>query len=149
VAAGNRIAALSAGASRGLLDIEARAAQLTAWTPPGVTINRVGSMFTFFFTESPVNDWIQPRSAIRLASGNSFHHMLERRIYLAPSQFEADFFGRAPEDDIRQNSRGCSLSFLCLEGLCDTCVFRRVITSDKGSVFYMCERALTDPSFPK
>jgi len=35
------------------------------------------------------------------------------------------------------------------EGLCDTCVFRRVITSDKGSVFFMCERALTDPSFPK
>src|SRR5262249_33054775 len=30
--------------------LESRAAQLTAWTPPGVTINRVGSMFTFFFT---------------------------------------------------------------------------------------------------
>ena len=30
--------------------LEARAAQLTAWTPPGVTVNRVGSMFTFFFS---------------------------------------------------------------------------------------------------
>ena len=37
--------------------LEARAAQLRAWTPPGVTINRVGSMFTFFFTPDPVTDW--------------------------------------------------------------------------------------------
>ena len=37
--------------------LEARSAQLTSWTPPGVTINRVGSMFTFFFTPGPVTDW--------------------------------------------------------------------------------------------
>jgi hypothetical protein len=35
------------------------------------------------------------------------------------------------------------------KGLCDSCVFRRVIRSDRGSVFYMCEKSFTDPSFPK
>jgi hypothetical protein len=34
-------------------------------------------------------------------------------------------------------------------GLCATCRFRRIITSDRGSVFYLCERSFTDPAFPK
>jgi hypothetical protein len=35
------------------------------------------------------------------------------------------------------------------KGLCDTCAFCRVIRSDRGSVFYLCERSFTDPSYPK
>jgi glutamate-1-semialdehyde 2,1-aminomutase len=38
--------------------LEARAAQLTAWVPPGVTINRVGSMFTLFLR---AGDGLGPR----------------------------------------------------------------------------------------
>ena len=34
-------------------------------------------------------------------------------------------------------------------GLCATCQHARVITSDRGSVFYMCTLSKTDPSFPK
>src|SRR5437867_1614800 len=34
--------------------LECRAAQLCASAPPGITVNRVGSMFTFFFTDQPV-----------------------------------------------------------------------------------------------
>jgi len=34
-------------------------------------------------------------------------------------------------------------------GLCETCQFVRRIESDRGSVFYMCQRSLTDASFPK
>ncbi|MCU1329654.1 MAG: hypothetical protein JWN34_5024 [Bryobacterales bacterium] len=34
-------------------------------------------------------------------------------------------------------------------GLCETCIYQRRITSEKGSVFYLCERGLKDPSFPK
>jgi hypothetical protein len=34
-------------------------------------------------------------------------------------------------------------------GLCATCQFMRRMASDKGSVFYLCERSKTDPSFPK
>lgn len=35
------------------------------------------------------------------------------------------------------------------EGLCDSCVHRRVITSDRGSVFYLCELSRTDARFAK
>ncbi len=34
-------------------------------------------------------------------------------------------------------------------GLCDTCRHARIITSDRGSRFVMCERSQTDPSFPR
>ena len=44
--------------------IESRAAQLTANVPPGVTMNRVGSMFTFFFTPG-AGDGLGIRQALR------------------------------------------------------------------------------------
>src|SRR6202167_6071653 len=69
--------------------LEARAAQLTAWTPPGVTINRVGSMFTFFFTPDPVTDWDSAKKCDTARFGKFFHFLLERGVYIAPSQFEA------------------------------------------------------------
>jgi len=34
-------------------------------------------------------------------------------------------------------------------GLCDTCRHVRIITSDRGSRFVMCELAKTDPAFPR
>ena len=34
-------------------------------------------------------------------------------------------------------------------GLCADCRFMRLIESDRGSTFYLCERSGTDPSFPK
>ncbi len=81
--------------------LEARAAQLTAWTPPGVTINRVGSMFTFFFTPNPVTDWDTAKVADTKRFGEFFHFLLERGVYIAPSQFEAGFVSAAhSEDDI-------------------------------------------------
>jgi len=82
--------------------IEARSAQLTAWSPPGVTVNRVGSMFTFFFGEGPVTDWESAKRCDTARFGKFFHHMLERGVYLAPSQFEAGFVSAAhSEEDIR------------------------------------------------
>jgi glutamate-1-semialdehyde 2,1-aminomutase len=83
--------------------LEARSAQLCEWTPPGVTINRVGSMFTFFFTTEPVTDWDSAKRSDTACFGRFFHFMLERGVYLAPSQFEAGFVSAAhSEDDIRQ-----------------------------------------------
>ena len=83
--------------------LEARAAQLCAWTPPGVTINRVGSMFTFFFSKGPVTDWDSAKKSDTARFGQFFHFMLERGVYLAPSQFEAAFVSSAhSEDDIRK-----------------------------------------------
>ena len=56
---------------------------------PGVTVNRVGAMLTAFFHPGPVTDY---RSAADSDTDRyaRFHaHMLDRGIYLAPSQFEA------------------------------------------------------------
>jgi glutamate-1-semialdehyde 2,1-aminomutase len=83
--------------------LEARAAQLTAWVPPGVTMNRVGSMFTFFLTPDPVTDWESAARSDKARFAKLFHFMLERGIYLAPSQFEAGFISTAhSESDIQQ-----------------------------------------------
>ena len=82
--------------------LEARGAQMTAWVPPGVTINRVGSMFTFFFTDAPVTDWESAKRCDTARFAKFFHFMLERGVYLAPSQFEAAFISAAHSDqDIR------------------------------------------------
>jgi glutamate-1-semialdehyde 2,1-aminomutase len=75
--------------------LEARSAALTAWTPPGVTINRVGSMFTFFFSSEPMIDWDSAKRCDTARFGKFFHFMLDRGVYLAPSQFEAGFVSAA------------------------------------------------------
>ncbi len=75
--------------------IEKRSAQLTAHGRPGITVNRVGSMFTFFFTGAPVIEYESAKRSDTALFGKFFHHMLERGIYLAPSQFEAGFVSAA------------------------------------------------------
>jgi glutamate-1-semialdehyde 2,1-aminomutase len=75
--------------------LEARGAQLTSWVPPGVTVNRVGSMFTFFFTPDPVTDWDSAARSDKEHFAKLFHFMLDRGVYLAPSQFEAGFISAA------------------------------------------------------
>jgi len=83
--------------------LERRAAELCAAAPAGVTVNRVGSMFTFFFTEGPVIDWESAKRCDTARFGEFFRAMLERGIYLAPSQFEAAFLSAAHTDeDIRR-----------------------------------------------
>jgi glutamate-1-semialdehyde 2,1-aminomutase len=75
--------------------LERRTAQLTAHSLPGVTINRVGSMFTFFFSPDPVTDWESAKRSDSERFRQFFHWMLDRGIYLAPSQFEAGFVSAA------------------------------------------------------
>ena len=82
--------------------LEARAAQLTAWIPPGVTVNRVGSMFTFFLSPRAVTDWESAKKCDTARFGKFFHFLLERGVYMAPSQFEAGFISAAhSEQDIQ------------------------------------------------
>jgi len=90
--------------------IEKLGAQLTANAPAGLTVNRVGSMFTFFFTDHPVTDWESAKTADTGKFRQYFHHMLDRGIYMAPSQFEAGFISAAhTEADIAQTvSTACS-----------------------------------------
>src|SRR6185437_16117348 len=81
--------------------LETRAAQLCAEPPKGITINRVGSMFTFFFTPRPVTDYESAKHSDTARFARFFHWMLDRGIYLAPSQFEAGFVSAAhSEGDI-------------------------------------------------
>ncbi|MCA1816720.1 MAG: glutamate-1-semialdehyde 2,1-aminomutase, partial [Acidobacteria bacterium] len=64
------------------------------------TTNRVGSMFTTFFTDAPVHDWTTAARADRTTYGKFFHAMLDAGIYLAPSQFEAAFISLAHTDEL-------------------------------------------------
>jgi glutamate-1-semialdehyde 2,1-aminomutase len=79
--------------------LEKRGEQLTGAMvknpPPGVTINRVGAMFTLFFTAGPVTDWDSAKVADTQRFAKFFQFMLERGVYLAPSQFEAAFLSTA------------------------------------------------------
>jgi len=58
-------------------------------------VQRVGSMWTLFFTEREVVDWESAASGDRERYGRFFHAMLERGIALAPSPFEAAFLSAA------------------------------------------------------
>jgi glutamate-1-semialdehyde 2,1-aminomutase len=81
------------------VDLERRTAELCSGVPSGVTVNRVGSMFTFFFTPGPVIDYETAKGSHVEQFKRFFHHMLERGVYLAPSQFEAAFVSAAHSDD--------------------------------------------------
>ncbi len=62
--------------------------------------NRVGSMFTTFFTSEPVSDWTTAGRSDREAYARFFHAMLDEGVYLAPSQFEAAFISTTHDDEI-------------------------------------------------
>jgi glutamate-1-semialdehyde 2,1-aminomutase len=76
----------------------------------GVTTvtNRVGSMWTSFFTGEPVTDWATANKCNRETYGRFFHAMLEAGVYLAPSQFEAAFVGLAHSDEIIEETIAAS-----------------------------------------
>ena len=92
--------------------LETRASSLCAAVPPGITVNRVGSMFTFFFTSQPVTDYESAKCSDTKRFGRFFQAMLEQGVYLAPSQFEAAFVSAAhTEDDIRKTADAARQAF--------------------------------------
>jgi glutamate-1-semialdehyde 2,1-aminomutase len=92
--------------------LETRAAAVCAAAPQGVTVNRAGSMFTFFFTSGPVTDYESAKRSDTARFGRFFRAMLERGIYLAPSQFEAAFISAAhTEEDIRRTAAAAREAF--------------------------------------
>jgi glutamate-1-semialdehyde 2,1-aminomutase len=64
-----------------------------------VQIARVGTMFGLFFTEEPVRSWEDAKTADTERFAAFHRGMLERGVYLAPSQFEAAFLSTAHGDD--------------------------------------------------
>jgi glutamate-1-semialdehyde 2,1-aminomutase len=68
-----------------------------------ITLNRVGSMWTLFFTEGPVVDFDSANTSNREKFARFFHLMLAEGVYLPPSQLEAAFFSAAhAKKDIQQ-----------------------------------------------
>ncbi len=63
------------------------------------TINRVGSMWTLFFTGSPVKDLDSAKKSDTARFGQFFWHMMDRGVYLPCSQFEAAFVSAAHTDE--------------------------------------------------
>jgi len=61
---------------------------------------RVGTMFCGFFTETPVRDYTDARTSDTAMYRRFFHAMLDRGVYLAPSQFETGFMSAAHTDEV-------------------------------------------------
>jgi glutamate-1-semialdehyde 2,1-aminomutase len=77
-----------------------------------MTTNRVGSMFTWFFTPGPVTDWDSASKSDTEAFGRFFRNMLDSGIYLPPSQYEAAFLGTAhTEEDVRKTIEAAKQAF--------------------------------------
>ncbi len=58
-------------------------------------VQRVGSVFTLFFTAGPVTDFVSAKAADSARYGRFFHAMLDRGVYLPPAQLEAAFLSLA------------------------------------------------------
>jgi glutamate-1-semialdehyde 2,1-aminomutase len=86
--------------------LEQRGVELIADVPDGLTVNRVGSMATIFFTDKPVRNYEEAKQSDTAQFGRFFHFLLDRGIYFPPSQFEAAFLSVAhTADDIAYTRR--------------------------------------------
>jgi glutamate-1-semialdehyde 2,1-aminomutase len=80
-----------------------------------VQFQRVGSMFCGFFCEKPVYNLTDAKKSDTARFSKFFHGMLQRGIYLAPSQFEAGFISTAhQEHDIEATLRAADEVFATL-----------------------------------
>jgi glutamate-1-semialdehyde 2,1-aminomutase len=77
-----------------------------------LTINRVGSMLTLFFTQDPVTDLEDAKRCHQQRFGMFFQGMLAQGIYLPPSQFEAWFISLAhTQDDLAATAAAAARVF--------------------------------------
>lgn len=84
----NRLEAVGSELEQGMVAV-AKATQIP------MQFQRIGSMFCGYFTEHPVWNLANAMSSDRTRFARFFHGMLDRGIYLAPSQFEAGFISTA------------------------------------------------------
>ena len=83
--------------SKGILEIAKRA---------GIPLqaNQVGTMFSIFFTEESVQDWPTAKTSDTARFGKYFQGMLQRGVYLAPSQFEAGFISAVHDEGVIEST---------------------------------------------
>jgi glutamate-1-semialdehyde 2,1-aminomutase len=80
-------------------ELERRAARLEAGLRPHGRVQRVGSMLTLFATPDPVRNFDDALGSDTTLYGALFRGLLERGVYIAPSQFEAAFVSLAHSDE--------------------------------------------------
>ena len=83
-------------------ELERRGARLErglAEAAPGWCVQRVGAMATLFARPGPVRNLDDARGSETVRYGELFRHLLERGIYVAPSQFEALFVSLVHDDE--------------------------------------------------
>jgi glutamate-1-semialdehyde 2,1-aminomutase len=64
-----------------------------------LTLNRVGSMWTWFFTPGPVTNYAEAAKSDTVAFGRFHRAMLDQGVWLPPSQFEAAFLSTAHSEE--------------------------------------------------
>jgi glutamate-1-semialdehyde 2,1-aminomutase len=87
--------ALYAGLEETTAKIAEGVAEVAAGLGIGMSTNRVGSMLTWFFTPEAVTDFATAARSDTAAFARFHRGMLERGVWLPPSQFEAAFVGAA------------------------------------------------------
>ncbi len=93
-------------------ELETKSAAVASAAPASITTNRVGSMFTWFFTDQPVTDYESAKRADTTRFAKFHRMMLEQGIYLPPSQFEAAFVSAAhTEADICKTTEAARAAF--------------------------------------
>lgn len=80
-------------------DLVKRVAEQAKHQVVPVTVNRVGSMFTLFFQGGDVQNFDEASRSDTKAFAQFHRGMLDRGVYLPPSQFEAAFLSAAHSDD--------------------------------------------------
>jgi glutamate-1-semialdehyde 2,1-aminomutase len=79
--------------------LEQRGARLEEGLAPYGRMQRVGAMATLFMTDDPVRNFDDAEHCDTERYGALFRHLLDRGIYVAPSQFEAMFVSLAHGDE--------------------------------------------------
>jgi glutamate-1-semialdehyde 2,1-aminomutase len=79
-------------------ELERLGARLEQGLAPYGRVQRVGAMLTLFCREEPVRDYDAAAASDTDRYAALFRHLLERGIYVAPSQFEAMFVSLAHTD---------------------------------------------------
>jgi glutamate-1-semialdehyde 2,1-aminomutase len=80
-------------------ELERLGARLEAGLAPFGRVRRVGAMLTLFMTDRGVRDFDDAQACDTARYGALFRHLLERGVYIAPSQFEAMFVSLAHGDE--------------------------------------------------
>ncbi len=77
-----------------------------------ICVNHTAGMLTVFFTEGPVRDYQSAKTSDTKRFGQFFIEMMNRGIYLPPSQFEAWFISLAhSQKDLDRTVEACNEAF--------------------------------------